>query len=142
MLVRTLAVLIVTITVGHSRADQCCYYDCASGGAGVVPSPTSPGGVRPVAGPVMHAVLTTCETTRSCPTKVARRTNCTALAFKAKNVSCSDRTTCPQRLLAERDGEHLLVSLLNDRDVVFVRTAEFALSNGRIIRVRPSPPAR
>jgi hypothetical protein len=60
------------------------------------------------------------------------------LAFKTTNdVTCSDARSCPPGLSDGGKGESLLLHLLQDKDVAFVRATEYLL-RGRVVKIRPS----
>ena len=129
VLVRTLVCCLAL--AGSAAADQCCYHDCGAGWDGKGATGPSPGWTPP-----LHAFLVSCERANACPASL-RTLSCKVLAFKTKDVTCTDARTCSQGLYDGRKGESLLLRLLGDKDVVFVRAADFELSGGRVLKIRP-----
>jgi hypothetical protein len=144
MLARLLAACVMLVGVAHAGSDQCCYYDCHSAAGGIVGVPNGRGGMMAApTGPFLRAILTTCETTRSCPSEAPRVLDaaCFPLAFRVKDVRCADANSCLQGVFEGRRGEALLVHLLEEPHVVFVRKTTYELRSGRIVKIRPSKAA-
>jgi hypothetical protein len=137
-----------------AASDHCCYYDCISGGSvgGVA---DGRGGVKPVPiGPILRSILAACEEIGMCSSEVSRlplttrsgrkrwvhvpKGACTALAYRAKNVDCSDGNSCSSGIYEGRAGESLLMDLIRNEDVIFVRPTKFHLHSGGVVNIRPS----